>query len=245
MTDDADPNVALADRNQELTDPNPGQLVAAAVGRCLELARTWHAWDGRPIAGTMDDGAPNTWTPHKALRRIADHLVDHLHQVEALLAGATPLPDEGLGRGRSTRTGPGSPSRTTPRPAPGCAGSAAGTCCATRPPGRTPGISRGQTPGRCVRSPSTWRASRTTPSRSVPWRVDDGRQAAPHGHRRIAVGHQRADQQLPVHVAELHDLQAGHDQAAGPARFSGLLWFIRREGGLPVARASPQRHPVR
>jgi len=46
----------------------------------------------------MDDGLPNTWTPHKALRRIADHLLDHLHQVEALLAGATPLPDEWLGR---------------------------------------------------------------------------------------------------------------------------------------------------
>lgn len=61
-------------------------------------ARTWHAWDGRPIARAMDDGLPNTWTPHKALRRIADHLVDHLHQVEALLAGAAPLPDEWHGR---------------------------------------------------------------------------------------------------------------------------------------------------
>ena len=91
MTDDADPNPGQA-------DPNPGQLVVAAVDRCLELARTWHAWDGRPIARTMDDGLPNTWTPHKALRRITDHLVDHLHQVEALLAGADPLPDEWLGR---------------------------------------------------------------------------------------------------------------------------------------------------
>jgi hypothetical protein len=91
MTDEANPNPGQA-------DPNPGQLVVAAVDRCLELARTWHAWDGRPIARAMDDGMPNTWTPHKALRRIADHLVDHLHQVEALLAGATPLPDEWLGR---------------------------------------------------------------------------------------------------------------------------------------------------
>jgi hypothetical protein len=98
MTDDADPNPGHADPNPGPADPNPGQLVVAAVDRCLELARTWHAWDGRPIARTMDDGLPNTWTPHKALRRIADHLVDHLHQVEALLAGATPLPDEWLGR---------------------------------------------------------------------------------------------------------------------------------------------------
>src|SRR6202167_6509759 len=78
--------------------PNPGQLVVAAVDRCLGVAPTCHAGDGRPIAREMDDGAPNTWTPHKALRRIADHLVDHLHQVEALLAGATRLPDEWLGR---------------------------------------------------------------------------------------------------------------------------------------------------
>ncbi len=95
----AHPFVADAQRGAEgLTGhdgdrENPGQLVAASVEECLGLARTWHAWDGRPVAGTMD-GHPNTWTPHKALRRIADHLLDHLHQVEALLAGAAPLPDE-------------------------------------------------------------------------------------------------------------------------------------------------------
>ena len=71
--------------------------MAASVEECLGFARTWHAWDGRPVAGTMD-GHPNTWTPHKALRRIADHLLDHLHEVEALLAGAEPLPDEWHGR---------------------------------------------------------------------------------------------------------------------------------------------------
>lgn len=76
---------------------NPGLLVAGAVEDCLALARTWHGWDGRPIAGEVD-GKPNVWTPHKALRRIADHLVDHLHKVEALLAGAAPLPDEWHGR---------------------------------------------------------------------------------------------------------------------------------------------------
>ena len=48
MTDDADPSPGPADPNPGLADPNPGQLVVAAVDRCLELARTWHAWDGRP-----------------------------------------------------------------------------------------------------------------------------------------------------------------------------------------------------
>jgi hypothetical protein len=77
--------------------PNPGQAVAASVEKCLALAETWHAWDGRPIARAVD-GHPNTWTPHKALRRITDHLVDHLHEVEALLAGAEPVPDTWHGR---------------------------------------------------------------------------------------------------------------------------------------------------
>lgn len=76
---------------------NPGELVEAGVEACLALAATWHAWDGRPTAGTVD-GMPNTWTPHKALRRITDHLIDHLHQVEALLAGAPPMPDNWRGR---------------------------------------------------------------------------------------------------------------------------------------------------
>lgn len=82
---------------REHPDDNPGQLVLAGVDACLELARTWHAWDGRPIAGTVD-GKPSVWTPGKALRRIADHLTDHLHEVEALLAGAEPVPDEWHGR---------------------------------------------------------------------------------------------------------------------------------------------------
>jgi hypothetical protein len=76
---------------------NPGQLVADSVEVCLEIAATWHAWDGRPVPRTVD-GRPNTWTPAKALRRITDHLIDHLHQVEALLAGAAPLPDAWHGR---------------------------------------------------------------------------------------------------------------------------------------------------
>jgi hypothetical protein len=76
---------------------NPATLVVAAAGECLDLAATWLAWDGRPCA-RFDDGQPNVWTPHKALRRIADHLTDHLHEVEALLAGAEPIPDTWYGR---------------------------------------------------------------------------------------------------------------------------------------------------
>jgi hypothetical protein len=79
-------------------DENPAERVVEAVERCLALASTWHAWDGRPIARIDDEGRSNTWTPYKALRRITDHLLDHLQQVEALLAGFEPIPDRWHGR---------------------------------------------------------------------------------------------------------------------------------------------------
>jgi hypothetical protein len=69
---------------------NPGELVEQAVERSLRLVATWPAWDGKPRLS--DDG--RTFTPHKAVRRIADHLVDHLAEVEALLAGVPTQPDE-------------------------------------------------------------------------------------------------------------------------------------------------------
>jgi hypothetical protein len=83
--------------NLDETGPgNPAQRVVDSVQECLSIAVTWLAWDGRPVA--RFDEMPNVWTPHKALRRITDHLIDHLHEVEALLAGAEPVPDEWHGR---------------------------------------------------------------------------------------------------------------------------------------------------
>jgi hypothetical protein len=69
---------------------NPGIAVEDATRRCLELAATWLNWDGR--AYVSDDGA-RVYTPHKAVRRIADHLIDHLAEVEAQLAGVDTQPD--------------------------------------------------------------------------------------------------------------------------------------------------------
>jgi hypothetical protein len=71
-------------------EPNPAELVAAGVQRFLELARTWLAWDGRPLVSEDGD---RVYTPNKAVRRHADHLVDHLAEIEALLAGAPTEPD--------------------------------------------------------------------------------------------------------------------------------------------------------
>src|SRR3982750_2853616 len=66
----------------------PAQAVTGMVGHVLALAETWTAWDGRPLA--VDD---RVYTPHKAIRRVADHLVDHLAELEARLATQEPQPD--------------------------------------------------------------------------------------------------------------------------------------------------------
>jgi hypothetical protein len=74
-------------------DRDPAKLVPEAVEEILDLARTWLAWDGRPIVG---DG--NAWTPHKALRRVTDHLIDHLGEIECRLAGVPTLANHWHGR---------------------------------------------------------------------------------------------------------------------------------------------------
>jgi hypothetical protein len=72
------------------TAANPGDLVVAGIDRVLYLAASWLAWDGRP---RLDDSGERIYTPHKAIRRHADHLIDHLAEIEALLAGVDTEPD--------------------------------------------------------------------------------------------------------------------------------------------------------
>ncbi|MFE6867974.1 hypothetical protein ACFVFS_15585 [Kitasatospora sp. NPDC057692] len=69
-------------------DRDPAGLVPAMVEHVLALAGTWTAWDGRPAT---TDG--RTYTPHKAIRRVTDHLLDHLAELEARLAGEPTQPD--------------------------------------------------------------------------------------------------------------------------------------------------------
>lgn len=74
-------------------DRDVAAVVPDAVRKVLDIAGTWLAWDGRPV---HHDG--NAWTPHKALRRVADHLIDHLAELECRLAGLPTLPDQWHGR---------------------------------------------------------------------------------------------------------------------------------------------------
>ncbi len=74
--------------DREVTD-----LVPAAVADVLGVAETWLGWDGHPV---FRDG--NAWTPHKALRRVADHLLDHLAEIDCRLAGPPAPADRWHGR---------------------------------------------------------------------------------------------------------------------------------------------------
>jgi hypothetical protein len=69
-------------------DRHPADVVNAMVGQVLRLAHGWTRWDGQPRAV---DG--RVYTPHKAVRRVSDHLIDHLAQVEAKIAGVPAIPD--------------------------------------------------------------------------------------------------------------------------------------------------------
>ncbi|HZR52682.1 MAG TPA: hypothetical protein VFB06_24610 [Streptosporangiaceae bacterium] len=77
----------------EVSDEDVSLLVPAAVAQVLDIAETWLGWDGRPV---YREG--NAWTPHKALRRVADHLLDHLAEIECRLAGVATMPDRWHGR---------------------------------------------------------------------------------------------------------------------------------------------------
>ncbi|MEV4046279.1 hypothetical protein [Streptomyces sp. NPDC049744] len=68
--------------------PAPADAVTGMVDHVLALAATWTRWDGTPA---HVDG--RVYTPHKAVRRVADHMVDHLAELEARLAGEETQPD--------------------------------------------------------------------------------------------------------------------------------------------------------
>jgi hypothetical protein len=74
----------MADDVPQTDDRDPAEVVNSMVEQVLALAETWPAWDGRPRP--RRDSAM-VYTPHKAIRRVTDHLIDHLAEIEARLAG--------------------------------------------------------------------------------------------------------------------------------------------------------------
>jgi hypothetical protein len=78
----------MTDDRPRIDGRDPAAAIEEMVGHVLHLAGTWTRWDGRPCP--VDD---RVYTPHKAIRRVTDHMLDHLAQLEAHLAGAAPLAD--------------------------------------------------------------------------------------------------------------------------------------------------------
>ena len=83
----------MTDTGPETDDRNPADVVTGMVDHVLALAETWPRWDGQPFEVPVEDEEPRIYTPHKAMRRVADHLVDHLAELEARLAGLPTEPD--------------------------------------------------------------------------------------------------------------------------------------------------------
>lgn len=83
----------MTDPGPETDDRHPADVVTGMVDHVLHLAATWPRWDGQPIEIPVDGERPRIYTPHKAIRRVADHLVDHLAELEARLAGRPAEPD--------------------------------------------------------------------------------------------------------------------------------------------------------
>jgi hypothetical protein len=81
------------DERPDVDDRDPAAVIPAAVAEVLAVAETWLGWDGSPV---LAEG--NVWTPHKALRRVGDHLLDHLAEIQCRLAGQPTLPDRWHGR---------------------------------------------------------------------------------------------------------------------------------------------------
>ncbi|MEV7597520.1 hypothetical protein AB0O91_09040 [Kitasatospora sp. NPDC089797] len=86
-SDPSDTSVPPAE--DHLDQAELAELIPEMMVHVLALADTWTAWDGHPVINA--DG--RTYTPHKVIRRVADHLLDHLAEVEARLAGETAAPD--------------------------------------------------------------------------------------------------------------------------------------------------------
>jgi hypothetical protein len=67
---------------------SPSAIVPAMIEEVLEGAETWMRWDGEVV---VRDG--RQMTPLKAIRRVTDHVIDHLAEFQARVARQEPLPD--------------------------------------------------------------------------------------------------------------------------------------------------------
>jgi hypothetical protein len=87
----------MTDERPRVDDREPAAAIEEMVDHVLRLVETWTSWDGRPRTADGRD-----YTPHKAIRRVADHMLDHLAQLDAHLGGVESLPDRWHGSSMTT-----------------------------------------------------------------------------------------------------------------------------------------------
>jgi hypothetical protein len=83
----------MTDLGPLVDERHPADVVTGMVEHVLQLASTWVLWTGSPVEVPVEGEPPRDYTPHKAVRRVTDHLIDHLAEVEARLAGHPTEPD--------------------------------------------------------------------------------------------------------------------------------------------------------
>ena len=84
----------MTDDTPALDARHPAEVVTTMVDRVLDLAETWPNWDGTPIKIAVDGEESRIYTPDKAIRRVVDHLLDHLAEMESRVLGRGTEPDE-------------------------------------------------------------------------------------------------------------------------------------------------------
>src|SRR5688572_4684492 len=80
------------DERPKVDDRDPADAIDQMVAETLALAETWVKWDGEPIPIETPYGQ-RLYTPHKAIRRFADHMIDHLAQLQAETGGHAAIAD--------------------------------------------------------------------------------------------------------------------------------------------------------
>jgi|SRR6266545_3693157 hypothetical protein len=87
----------MIEQRPQVDKRDPADAIDEMVEHVLALAETWTTWDGEAVSGLG-----RRYTPHKAIRRVADHMIDHLAQFDARVAGVPSLPDEWHGSAITT-----------------------------------------------------------------------------------------------------------------------------------------------
>jgi hypothetical protein len=79
----------MVDKRPVVDSRPPADAIDEMVAHVLAVAASWLDWNGEPV-----EVGSRAYTPNKSIRRVADHMLDHLAQLEAYVAGRASLPDE-------------------------------------------------------------------------------------------------------------------------------------------------------